>query len=326
VCLATAGHCKQHVVYLSSPSASGPPQAASRLSSTQQTARLPCPTWGRNQRTGSVIVQQTPCCSGESAVRSRLPYKPRRCRCPAAPGVVRRRRPCSPPRELGADVVIKFEKTYFQMEAGFEIAEHAAHELRLGSLETDLSSIVQERTSRPVAGSFLNSRNANGLCLRLVFNSIGNRHASSGLIGMSGREEEDEGAGAGGTATEGGIKRVSRPSVKAREGKKVPDTSQQRSKKYRTNKLAAQVAQREDDLCHPARGGVTSPQQVTAGVSPTAGTSTACPGLSPAPSLKQPARRPRRQTWCCWSVGTRCRVRSTSHLSTKIGMGGMHAS
>jgi hypothetical protein len=44
---------------------------------------------------------------------------------------------------------------------------------------------------------------------------------------MSGREEEDEGAGAGGTATrEGGIKRVSRPSVKAREGKKVPDTSQ----------------------------------------------------------------------------------------------------
>jgi hypothetical protein len=95
---------------------------------------------------------------------------------------------------------------------------------------------------------------------------------------MSGREEEDEGAGAGGTATrEGGIKRVSRPSVKAREGKKVPDTSQQRSNKYRTNKLAAQVAQREDDLCHPARGGVMSPQQVTAGVSPTAGTSTALP-------------------------------------------------
>jgi hypothetical protein len=76
---------------------------------------------------------------------------------------------------------------------------------------------------------------------------------------------------------EGGIKRVSRPSVKAREGKKVPDTSQQRSNKYRTNKLAAQVAQREDDLCHPARGGVMSPQQVTAGVSPTAGTSTALP-------------------------------------------------
>ncbi len=107
---------------------------------------------------------------------------------------------------------------------------------------------------------------------------------------MSGREEEDEGAGAGGTVIrEGGIKRVSRPSVKAREGKKVPDMLQQRSKKYRTNKLAAQVAQREDELCHPAQGGVTSPQQVTAGVStvaaavastasptsPTAGTSTA---------------------------------------------------
>jgi hypothetical protein len=43
----------------------------------------------------------------------------------------------------------------------------------------------------------------------LFFNSIGNRHASSEIIGMSGREEEDEGAGAVGTATrEGGIKRV----------------------------------------------------------------------------------------------------------------------
>jgi len=69
------------------------------------------------------------------------------------------------------------------------------------------------------------------------------------------REEEDKGSGAGCTATrqEGGIKRVSRLSEKAREGKKIADTSQQRVKRYRANKLAAQVAQREDDLCHPAR-------------------------------------------------------------------------
>jgi hypothetical protein len=92
-CLATAEHCKQHVVYLSSPSASGPPQAESRLSLTQQIGRSPCPTWGRTRRIGSVIAQQTPCCFQESAVRSRLPNKPPRRRCPAAPGVVRRRRP-----------------------------------------------------------------------------------------------------------------------------------------------------------------------------------------------------------------------------------------
>ena len=72
---------------------------------------------------------------------------------------------------------------------------------------------------------------------------------------MGVREEEDKGSGAGCTATrqEGGIKRVSRLSEKAREGKKIADTSQQRVKRYRANKLAAQVAQREDDLCHPAR-------------------------------------------------------------------------
>ena len=76
---------------------------------------------------------------------------------------------------------------------------------------------------------------------------------------MLGREAEEEGAGAGaagGTATrEGGIKRVVRPSAKNREGKKIPDTSQLRAKRYRENKAVQ------------ARGGVTSPQQVTAGVS-----------------------------------------------------------
>ena len=88
------------------------------------------------------------------------------------------------------------------------------------------------------------------------------------IIGMLGRDAAEEGAGAGaagGTATrEGGIKRVVRPSAKNREGKKIPGTSQLRAKRYRENKAVQ------------ARGGVTSPQQVTAGVSTAAaGASTA---------------------------------------------------
>jgi hypothetical protein len=83
------------------------------------------------------------------------------------------------------------------------------------------------------------SRNKNEL-FALFFSSIQKRYPSSEIIGMSGREEEDEGAGAGCTATrqEGGIKRVSRLSEKAREGMKIADTSQQRVKRYRANKLA----------------------------------------------------------------------------------------
>jgi hypothetical protein len=96
---------------------------------------------------------------------------------------------------------------------------------RRASLE--LTFFVASRETRDATHPFPELAQRKWTLFAPFFNSIGNRHASSGIIGMSGREEEDEGAGAGGTATrEGGIKRVSRPSVKAREGKKVPDTSQ----------------------------------------------------------------------------------------------------